>query len=258
MENGPARERKVKVHDKRRAAVSHAPRAAGPDAAVAPETAEPDAAAGARAEPAPEASAAGSPEPGAATPENVGVPGGEPAGAHGDEPAGARAASDAAASAPAEAEPSGAPDYLDDLRRLQAEFDNYRKRMMREQAQITERATAGLVERLLPVLDDFERALGHGDVSEGVRLVHRQLVDVLASAGLAEIEAEGRPFDPTVHEAVDSREDAAVDEVTCVTVYRRGYRFGDRVVRPAMVAVARPVEEASARDDAPLEADGGS
>lgn len=136
-----------------------------------------------------------------------------------------------------------AHDYLDDLRRLQAEFDNYRKRVVREQTALTERATERLVERLLPVLDNFERALGHGVAAEGVELVYRQLRDLLAQEGLEEVPAEDVVFDPAVHEAVELSEREGVTEPTCTSVLRRGYRIGGRLLRPAMVTVARPPEE---------------
>lgn len=139
-------------------------------------------------------------------------------------------------------------DYLDDLRRLQAEFDNYRKRMMREQTALTARATERLVERLLPVLDNFERALAHGAAVEGVELVFRQLADVLAQEGLEEIPAEGVSFDPSVHEAVEVTEQDDVVEATSTSVLRRGYRIGGRLLRPAMVTVARPPETPNAPD----------
>jgi molecular chaperone GrpE len=133
-----------------------------------------------------------------------------------------------------------APDYLQDLKRLQAEFDNYRKRMMKEQASIGGRAKAGIVEDLLPVLDNFERAIAHGEGGTGVDLVFKELKATLERHGLTEIPAEGQPFDPQVHEAVDSVEEDGLDQPTCRTVYRRGYLIGDRVARPAMVLVARP------------------
>jgi molecular chaperone GrpE len=136
-------------------------------------------------------------------------------------------------------------DYLDDLRRVQAEFDNYRKRMMKQQAELAERATVRLVERLLPVLDNFERAISHGEGGEGVALVFKELKGALEAEGVEEIPSEGVPFDPRVHEAVESHEDENVDEPISQRVYRRGYRMKDHVIRPAMVVVARPLDAAS-------------
>lgn len=133
-------------------------------------------------------------------------------------------------------------DYLDDLRRLQAEFDNYRKRMMKDQTAVAARATARLIERLLPVLDNFERAVDHGEAGPGVQLVFNELRTTLEREGLEEIPAAGQRFDPNVHEAVSSQDDPDVSEPVVRQVFRRGYRFGDQVLRPAMVAVARPTE----------------
>lgn len=146
-------------------------------------------------------------------------------------------------------------DFLDDLKRLQADFDNYRKRMMREQAATAGRAKARLIERLLPVLDAFDQALTHDESSGGVELIAKQLRTTLEAEGLEEIPAEGAAFDPHVHEAVDSREDPDVDQAVARSVYRRGYRVGEQVLRPAMVVVARPPEpaeaEAAGTPDAP-------
>ena len=134
-------------------------------------------------------------------------------------------------------------DFLDDLKRLQADFDNYRKRMMREQAATAVRTKASFMEKLLPVLDAFDQAASHGsEPSSGLELIHKQLMTVLEAEGLEEIPAEGVPFDPHVHEAVDSREDPDVTEIVCRSVYRRGYRVGDKVLRAATVVVARPPE----------------
>ena len=133
-------------------------------------------------------------------------------------------------------------DYLEDLLRVQAEFENTRKRLQRERDEAAARATASFVSKLLPVLDNLGRAVSHGDVDPGVQLVHKELTEMLASEGLDEIEALGRPFDPTIHDAVDAREDPSVEEPTCVEVYRAGYRFKGNTIRPAMVVVARPAE----------------
>jgi molecular chaperone GrpE len=102
-------------------------------------------------------------------------------------------------------------EYLETLRRVQAEFENYRKRVIKEQTALVDRATSGLVEQLLPVLDSFELALKNLDsagsddiesVRKGVELVYAELLGVLEKAGLSRIEADGKPFDPNVHEAV--------------------------------------------------------
>ena len=144
-------------------------------------------------------------------------------------------------------------DFLDDLKRLQADFDNYRKRMMREQAATAGRAKARLMEQLLPVLDAFDQALEHEGDAGGLDLIYKQLRTTLEAEGLEDIPAQGVPFDPHVHDAVDSREDPNVQEIVTQSVYRRGYRVGDQVLRPAMVVVARPTEavaHSEAVDDA--------
>jgi molecular chaperone GrpE len=133
-------------------------------------------------------------------------------------------------------------EYLAHLQRTQAEFDNYRKRMLRDQTVHLERATASLVEQLLPVLDSFELALGSGgtDVErlrKGVELVYGELLGALEKAGLERMEALGKPFDPEEHEAVMHVEDDG-GEPGVRDVVRSGYRFKGRVIRPAMVKVA--------------------
>jgi molecular chaperone GrpE len=138
-------------------------------------------------------------------------------------------------------------EYLAHLQRTQAEFDNYRKRMLRDQTTHLERATAGLVEQLLPVLDSFELALGSGGpvtsdpaverLRKGVELVYGELLGALEKAGLQRIEALGKPFDPEEHEAVMHVEDDG-GEPGVRDVVRSGYRFKGRVIRPAMVKVA--------------------
>src|SRR5664280_2445433 len=148
-----------------------------------------------------------------------------------------------AASEQARAEAEALRDqYLDDLQRLAADFDNYRKRVAREREALVTRAHAGLVEAILPVLDDLGRALEAAGLHEeakledGVRLVHRQLSDVLAREGLQEIPTDS-PFDPHVHEALAAIPSSA-EEGTILEVVQRGYLLGDRVLRPARVVVA--------------------
>ncbi len=126
--------------------------------------------------------------------------------------------------------------------RVQADFENYRKRMLREQTDAISRANEGLLEQLLPVLDTFELALNQLDeadekVRKGVELVFAELVNVLERAGVERIDATGVPFDPNVHEAVmhDGGDDG--DPVVTETV-RTGYRLKGRLLRPAMVKVA--------------------
>jgi molecular chaperone GrpE len=153
----------------------------------------------------------------------------------------------------AEAQQASAPaprTYLEDLQRLQAEFENYRKRMMREQTEIAARAAASLIERLLPVVDNLDRAVAHEDESSGLRLIRKELMDVLAAEGLEEISALGERFDPHLHEAVESHEDANVSDPVCSAAYRSGYKLKGKVLRPAMVGVARPPETHDAGDGA--------
>jgi len=134
-------------------------------------------------------------------------------------------------------------EYLDALQRSQAEFANYRKRVARDQASLVARAAERLVKELLPVLDDLERALEAANeheeakLEDGVRLVHRALADALAKEGLTEIEADGA-FDPHVHEALLSQPADGADAGAVLQVLQKGYRLGDRVLRPARVIVA--------------------
>jgi molecular chaperone GrpE len=137
-----------------------------------------------------------------------------------------------------------AEEHLADLQRLAAEFDNYRKRVARDQESLTLRANERLVKELLPVLDDLERALEAAEAHEeakledGVRLVHRAFADLLRKEGLEQIGTDGR-FDPHVHEALLTQSSEA-EEGTVVEVIQKGYKLGDRVLRPARVAVAGP------------------
>jgi molecular chaperone GrpE len=143
-------------------------------------------------------------------------------------------------------------DYLDRLQRLKAEFDNYRKRAARDQESLVARSTERLVKELLPVVDDLERALEaaakheEAKLEDGVRLVHRALRDTLAREGLVEIETDGK-FDPHVHEALVAQPSEA-DEGSVIDVVQKGYRLGDRVLRPARVVIAGPREAAPGGD----------
>ena len=125
--------------------------------------------------------------------------------------------------------------YLDSLRRLQADFENYRKRVSRQQAEIYERANESLVLKLLPVLDTADLALAHAAGDEVVQL-RGSLLDVLGKAGLERIAPEGEPFDPNVADAV-AHEPGDGGEQEVVEVLRAGYRWNGRVLRPAMVKV---------------------
>jgi molecular chaperone GrpE len=144
-----------------------------------------------------------------------------------------------------------AEEYLADLRRVAADFENYRKRVARDAEAQAARAGASLVQELLPVLDNLERALDASEhheeakVAEGVQLVRQQLIDLLRRRGLEEIATEpGGEFDPHVHEAL-SQQPSDHPEGAIAAVWQRGYRLGDRVVRPAGVVVSSgsPAEE---------------
>ena len=138
-------------------------------------------------------------------------------------------------------------EYLDALQRLKAEFDNFRKRSVRDQEAFTARANESLVKELLPVLDDLGRALSAAEqhqeaqLEEGVRLVEKSLFESLRKQGLEEIPTNGK-FDPHVHEALLTQPSDA-EEGSVVDVVQKGYRLGDRVLRPARVVVAGPKEE---------------
>jgi molecular chaperone GrpE len=134
-------------------------------------------------------------------------------------------------------------EHLDHLKRVAAEFDNYRKRVARDQQSLAARAHERLVKELLPVLDDLERALHAAEehqeakLEDGVRLVHRELQEALAKEGLQEIETNGH-FDPHVHEALLSQPSEQGDGAI-LEVLQKGYRLGDRVLRPARVVVSQ-------------------
>jgi molecular chaperone GrpE len=131
----------------------------------------------------------------------------------------------------------------DSYLRLAADFDNYRKRTAREHAELSRRANERLLNELLPVLDDLERALEaaaeheEAKLEEGVRLVHRSLLSLVERHGLTEIATEG-PFDPHVHEALLAQPGEGAEEGSVLQVLQKGYRLGDKVIRPASVIVA--------------------
>ncbi|HOE97380.1 MAG TPA: nucleotide exchange factor GrpE [Candidatus Sumerlaeota bacterium] len=133
----------------------------------------------------------------------------------------------------------------DQLLRAQAEFENYRKRVRRDQEQQIAQAQMKLIEQLLPVLDNFERALANPGESveallQGLQMVQKQMSQVLEQNGLEKVPAMGQPFDPNLHEAVATDPaDAEHPENTVTEVFQDGYRMGNRLLRPAMVKVAR-------------------
>ncbi|MCQ6552355.1 nucleotide exchange factor GrpE [Streptomyces sp. C10-9-1] len=127
-----------------------------------------------------------------------------------------------------------------DLQRLQAEYQNYRRRVERDRVTVKEIATATLLTDLLPVLDDIGRARDHGELVGGFKSVAESLETAVAKMGLQQFGKEGEPFDPTVHEALMHSYAPDVTETTCVAVLQPGYRIGERTIRPARVAVAEP------------------
>ncbi|MFN0169215.1 MAG: nucleotide exchange factor GrpE [Bryobacteraceae bacterium] len=137
-------------------------------------------------------------------------------------------------------------DLQDLLLRRQAEFENFRRRSERERAEFAEYAGAETVRVLLPILDDFERAMkapppaenGDLDYRKGIELIYQRLLDALKKAGLELVECEGQPFDPNVHQAVDRAETGDLPDQTVLQVYQQGYNFKGRLLRPAMVKVA--------------------
>ncbi len=129
-------------------------------------------------------------------------------------------------------------EYLDALQRLKAEFDNYRKRVARDQEELAARAHERLVRELVPVLDDLERALAHeGNLEDGIRLIHRQLDEALTKEGLVEVDTAGM-FDPHTQEALLAQPSDEV-EGTVIEVLQKGYLLGDRVLRPARVVISQ-------------------
>ncbi|MET7960041.1 nucleotide exchange factor GrpE [Micromonospora zamorensis] len=127
-----------------------------------------------------------------------------------------------------------------DLQRVSAEYANYRKRVDRDRSLVQEQATGSVLAALLPILDDLDRAREHGDLVGPFGTVAEQLTTALGKFGLNAFGEQGDPFDPTRHEAVAHQTSADVSEPTCVQVMRRGYQLGERLLRPALVAVADP------------------
>jgi len=136
-----------------------------------------------------------------------------------------------------------AAEHLEDLQRLQAEYVNYRKRVDRDRALITDNAQAAFVEALLPVMDDIAAARQHGDLVDGpFASIADKLDETLGRFGWSTYGAPGDEFDPTVHEALMSQPSADVTGPTVTDVVQLGHRIGERIVRPARVIVAQPEE----------------
>jgi molecular chaperone GrpE len=141
-----------------------------------------------------------------------------------------------------------------DLQRLQAEYANYRKRTDRDRLAAGEVAVSRVLAELLPVLDDIDRARSHGDLTGGLKAIADHLELVFGKLGLEAFGEPGDPFDPTIHEAVMHNESDDVDVPTSTTVMRKGYRHGERLLRPAMVGVTDPASPA-AEPSAPAPSD---
>lgn len=174
------------------------------------------------------------------------APGAEAAPSPSEDPADAAAAVDA----PGDPGTQAAQErdaYRDQLLRTRADFDNYRKRVERDRAQTIARASEDALRDILPIVDDLERALAAdpGDASgsfhQGVQMIHKQMLDLLARRGLEPIDAIGQDFDPNIHEAVAYEPAAGRREGEIIGELRKGYRIGDRLVRPSMVRVAQEV-----------------
>jgi len=162
-----------------------------------------------------------------------------------------------------EAAKGAADEAAERLTRLRADWENYRKRTAAERIQEKERAAEGLVLKMLPVIDDMERACEHAGESagneelsqfvQGVEAVHDKMVGILGGEGVEVIDPRGEAFDPLQHQAVGREENADAYDETVAQVYQKGYRMGGKVIRAAMVTVTyggpkRPVEDASEKD----------
>jgi molecular chaperone GrpE len=141
-----------------------------------------------------------------------------------------------------------ADDHWQRLLRTTADFDNFKKRAAREKQEAIKFANESLMGKIIPVLDNFEMALtatqnasaeGLKSLQDGIAMIHSQLKTVLTDAGLEEVDATGKPFDPNLHEAVSQQESAEVAEGNVLQQLRKGYRFRERLLRPATVIVAK-------------------
>jgi len=207
-----------------------------------------------------------------AGPQTGGAPGGGTADSGRPADDGPGAADGAASSAAAAAAAPGAPDAAAakavamlaertaDLQRLQAEYANYRKRVERDRLAVREQALANVLNELVPVLDDIGRAREHGELTGGFKSVGESLEGIAFKLGLTPFGESGDPFDPTLHEALLHSYSAEVTEPTAVQILQPGYKVGERIIRPARVAVAEPggeaPEQAGTGEAAPGTADG--
>ena len=156
-----------------------------------------------------------------------------------------------------------AAEYLEGWQRTRAEFANYKKRIEQERQELLKLANATLIAKLLPIMDDFERAfqtlprsLARLTWIDGMALIHRRLQAILEAEGLTVIETEGQSFDPLLHEAVTYEEVEGYDDGQIIEEVQKGYKLHDRILRPALVRVAKKVEaKEKAEEKAKEEAD---
>ncbi|MCX4779910.1 nucleotide exchange factor GrpE [Streptomyces sp. NBC_01264] len=194
----------------------------------------------------PEVPADGTPEDDAAEPKAAASSKEEAAAPAGD----SAAASDVALLAQLDQARTALGERTADLQRLQAEYQNYRRRVERDRIAVKEIAVASLLTELLPTLDDIGRAREHGELVGGFKSVAESLETAAAKMGLQQFGKEGEPFDPTIHEALMHSYAPDVTEDTCVAILQPGYRIGERTIRPARVAVAEPQPGAAPKSEA--------
>ena len=132
------------------------------------------------------------------------------------------------------------PIFTNDLQRLQAEYANYRKRVERDRELVKDLAVASVLSELLGTLDDLDRARAHDELSGGFKAVADQLENLTTKLGLEKYGTEGEVFDPMIHEALVHNTSSEVSETTATAILQPGYRFKDRILRPARVAVTEP------------------
>ena len=128
----------------------------------------------------------------------------------------------------------------EDLQRLQADYSNYRKRVDRDRAVAHELAVASVLNELLPIIDDLDRARTHGELEGGFKSVADQIENAVTKIGLVKFGEAGKPFDPQIHEALMHLTSSEVSEVTATEILQKGYKYKDRVLRPARVTVTDP------------------
>jgi molecular chaperone GrpE len=174
----------------------------------------------------------------------------EQAGTDGDEAQASASVDVAALSKELDAAKAQASEYLEGWQRARAEFANYKRRVEKEQSEAYQNATGRVMGRFVDVLDDFNRAVQDkpADTADatalaqwatGVALIQRKLQSILDAEGVERIAAEGKPFDPALHEAVTHEDSDEVEPGQVIAVVRQGYRIGDKIIRPALVRVAK-------------------